>query len=154
MSQFVKIIKPHFHAQEIQRSVHFIAGPNKEPVHMGCKGIPQSGVVGLHCVHSPRASPITLRCHKRGKVYRWFQELSHFLVDVFHIVGIIVLIEVLTMMTMQQNNRENMSFQFLFILLCSRLCPSTAESSPLPEYSNFLCICYPCPHQCHLSNDD
>ena len=45
------------------------------------------------------------------------------------------------------------------IVFYSRLCPSTAGSSPLPESSNFLCpllslsIPLPVAPQCHLSND-
>ena len=48
---------------------------------------------------------------------------------------------------------------FCSILFYSRLCPSTAGSSPPPESSNFLCpllslsIPLPVVPQCHLSND-
>ena len=47
----------------------------------------------------------------------------------------------------------------IHILFYSTLCPSTAGSSPLPEFSNFLCpllslsIPLPVAPQCHLSND-
>ena len=47
----------------------------------------------------------------------------------------------------------------ILFYIYSRLCPSTAASSPLPESSNFLCpllflsIPLPVAPQCHLSND-
>ena len=60
------------------------------------------------------------------------------------------------------HTRSEMSECILFcsILFYSRLCPSTAGSSPPPESSNFLCpllslyIPLPVAPQCHLSDDD
>ena len=55
--------------------------------------------------------------------------------------------------------QTSLYFYFYSILFCSRLCPSTAESIPLSEFSNFFCLLLslsiplPVAPQCHLSND-